>query len=189
MREPKTCQYTRAAREARESAQRERASRPHASKMRRNRAQETKQRRSGALSERAQETGSKISTVIDQVLGWASLHKVLATLIVVLGLSFAFLYGPSRDLYVAWRHGQYIAAQQETLNQQNEQLTDENNKLMTREGIEAKAREMGYVDGDETGVQVVGADDAGDKNQSTQASTENEPWYIQLGDMVFGYHE
>lgn len=189
MRDTKTFQHTRSMREARESAARQRSSRPHAQGVQDRASKERREQKSRELGTRAKETGSKISTVIDQLLGWAALHKVLATVLVVVVLSFAFLYVPSRDLYVAWRHGQYIAAQQELLNQQNEKLTDENNQLMTREGIEAKAREMGYVDSDETGVQVVGVDDAGDKTQNAQAVTEDPAWYIQLGDMFFGYHE
>ena len=110
-----------------------------------------------------------------------------ATLVVLafLAVAVAMLYSPACQLWAAWRANEALASEYEELVEENAELTSETERLQTLEGIEDEAREIGYVYEGETGVIVEGLDTAED--DEAEDETEEDPWYVQLGDVVFGY--
>lgn len=66
---------------------------------------------------------------------------------VVLAVLLACFYMPARSLYVSRRSNAILAAQYETYSKTNDELSKQNDRLLTREGIEEKAREQGLVGG------------------------------------------
>lgn len=103
-----------------------------------------------------------------------------------------FLYGPVREYYVSWRVGQIYSAELAELNEDNEELKSEVNRLQSREGIEDEARKRGYVSEGETAVTVEGLDESetsdGETGDTSDASGEsNNPWYISVLDVLFGF--
>ena len=87
-----------------------------------------------------------------------------------------FLYGPVREYYVSWRVGQIYSAELAELNEDNEELKSEVNRLQSREGIEDEARKRGYVSKGETAVTVEGLDESetsdGETGDTSDASDE-----------------
>ncbi len=110
-------------------------------------------------------------------------HLVVVVTIVAIVFVVAAIYEPARTYYVAWRTGSALQTSYDSLSQSNEDLQSEVERLQSKEGIEDEARKKGYVNPGETAVNVEGLpdDSAGDQTQ------EEDPWYIQLGDTIFGY--
>ena len=94
------------------------------------------------------------------------------------------LYGPAATYYRAWRAGLDLQAQYDALAQSNDQIQQQNDALLTREGIEEEARRRGYVGAGETGVVVEGLPD---DSASSSDATPEYPWYVGVGDVIFGY--
>lgn len=108
-------------------------------------------------------------------------RRKLAIVLAVVAVVFIMLYRPTRDLYIAWRTGYSLESRYEALAQENEELNDDLERLMTREGIEDEARERGYVLPGETSVRVEGLEE-----DPEEAAAANEiPWYIHVGDAFF----
>ena len=114
----------------------------------------------------------------------------LRPLLVALGIVAAIiaLYGPLRDMYVAWRTGMELEARYEQVVAENSELKQNIDYLMTREGIEDTARTMGYVSPGETAVVVRGAPEDAEP-ESEQDAAEELPWYIGPLDVIFSYGE
>lgn len=110
--------------------------------------------------------------------------RVPLVIVGVVAVLMVTLYGPSCDLYRAWREQQILAAQLDELNQSNEEVQSDNDALMTEEGIKDKARELGYVEEGEVGVVVQGMPE-GDSAEEAQAP--ETPWYLGIGDFIFQY--
>lgn len=117
-----------------------------------------------------------------------------------------FLYQPLRSLYVARRNEQVLTEQLAQMNATNNSLQSDIGALQTREGIEDAARRLGYVGEGETAVNVEGIDSSagdalsdsstsvagtagssGSSDSSDAASTSDDPWYVRIGDFIFGY--
>lgn len=117
-----------------------------------------------------------------------SFKSRLIKVLVLVALVFAMLYRPTRDFYIAWRTGYTLESRREALAEENEELSGELERLMTREGIEDAARGHGYVMPGETSVRVEGLEE----EPAQEPSDEDEqglPWYIHLGDVFFFYGE
>ena len=112
---------------------------------------------------------------------------VAAVVVIVMGS----LYVPMRDYYTAVRDEQVLSERLDQVSNENADLQDSIDALQTREGIEDEARRRGYVESGETAVSVEGLSDTSEED--TVALTgetdvaNDEPWYIRLGDLFFGY--
>ena len=117
-------------------------------------------------------------------------RRVIRVLVVILAV-IVMLYRPARDYYIAWRTGYTLTVRYEALAEENEELNDDLERLMTREGIEDAARERGYVMPGETSVKVEGLDEnVGEESSGKAADVTGEedlPWYIHVGDFIFFY--
>lgn len=119
-----------------------------------------------------------------------SAHAKMLVALLVAAVVVAALYGPTQDLYCAWRDQQALVAQKAALDTANEQALADIDRLQTEDGIKDEARKRGYVEEGETALVVSGleddaATDAADATASSDAS--NDPWYLALLDVLFGY--
>lgn len=112
------------------------------------------------------------------------LIKVLA----LVAVAFAMLYRPARGLYIAWRTGYTLESRREALAEENRELEEEVEQLMTREGIEDAARKHGYVMPGETSVKVEGLEEE-PAPEPADETAQDLPWYIHVGDLFFFYGE
>lgn len=126
----------------------------------------------GAAAERAVSTAQRF-------------RKPLIALAAVLVL-FVALYSPLQVYYKAWRDGMGLRTSIDAYNASNQELTDNIQSLQTREGIEDEARRRGYVTDGETKVVVEGLPEEESEDPS-KAEEADLPWYIKVGDAVFGY--
>jgi nitroreductase len=116
-------------------------------------------------------------------------RKVLIGL-AIFAVVVVMLYRPMRDLYIAWRTGYTLNVRYEALAEENEELNDDLERLMTREGIEDAARERGFVMPGETSVKVEGLEEEPEEDHikaSDVTGEEDLPWYIRVGDVIFFY--
>lgn len=93
---------------------------------------------------------------------------------VVLAVLLACFYVPARSLYVSRRSNAILAAQYETYSKTNDELSKQNDRLLTREGIEEKAREQGLVGGTDSSAtdgDAATGDAATDAASGSQATT------------------
>lgn len=111
-------------------------------------------------------------------------HRWLCRVLIGLVVALVMLYGPAATYYRAWRTGLDLQAQYDALAQSNDQIQQQNDALLTREGIEEEARRRGYVGAGETGVVVEGLPD---DSASSSDATPEYPWYVGVGDVIFGY--
>ena len=117
---------------------------------------------------------------------WA--HRFRTALIVAAALLIVAvaLYAPIQQYYVAWRANQDLTAQSEQVSAEHDKLQQENDSLMSLEGIGEKAREKGYVEPGETALRVEGLPE--EEAPSEEEPQQQElPWYLSLGDVIFQY--
>ncbi|MDO5107290.1 MAG: septum formation initiator family protein, partial [Coriobacteriaceae bacterium] len=115
-------------------------------------------------------------------------RRRLVIALVVVAAVLIMLYRPTRDLYIAWRTGYVLQERYDALAEENAELSEEVDRLMTREGIEDEARKRGYVMPGETSVKVEGLE--GEPAEEPDEGTESElPWFIHVGDFIFFYRE
>lgn len=126
-----------------------------------------------------------LSTRFSRQLEFVARHRLLVSILLALAIVLGMLWMPARNLYVAKRHQDVMAAQLTQLTSQNEALQQQNEALMTKEGIEDAARAMGFVPEGEEGAVVNGVSD--DDQEQAAASLADVPWYIKVLDTVFGY--
>ena len=96
------------------------------------------------------------------------------------------LYEPARQCYQAWRDNGVLRAQNEQAEAENNELQQDYDRLLTLDGVEEEARKRGYVSEGETSVTVEGLPDDGSQEDADPQDAP-EPWYVSLGDLVFGY--
>ena len=137
-----------------------------------------------ARVEAAQHAKDAVAAKAGAVGGFYASHKLLCIAVGVLVAAALLLYGPAATYYRAWRAGLDLQAQYDALAQSNDQIQQQNDALLTRKGIEEEARRRGYVGAGETGVVVEGLPD--DSTSSSDATPEY-PWYVGVGDVIFGY--
>ena len=136
------------------------------------RAERPERHNATARVEAAQHAKDAVAAKAGAVGGFYASHKLLCIAVGVLVAAALLLYGPTATYYRAWRAGLDLPAQQQ------------NDALLTRKGIEEEARRRGYVGAGETGVVVEGLPD--DSTSSSDVTPEY-PWYVGVGDVIFGY--
>ena len=137
-----------------------------------------------ARVEAAQQAKDAVAAKAGAMGGFYASHKLLCIAVGVLVAAALLLYGPTATYYRAWRAGLDLQAQYDALAQSNDQIQQQNDALLTREGIEEEARRRGYVGAGETGVVVEGLPD---DSASSSDATPEYPWYVGVGDVIFGY--
>lgn len=158
--------------------------RPAAAARTSRRAERPERHNATARVEAAQRAKDAVAAKAGAVGGFYASHKLLCIAVGVLVAAALLLYGPAATYYRAWRAGLDLQAQYDALAQSNDQIQQQNDALLTRKGIEEEARRRGYVGAGETGVVVEGLPD--DSTSSSDATPEY-PWYVGVGDVIFGY--
>ena len=158
--------------------------RPAAAARTSRRAERPERHNATARVEAAQHAKDVVAAKAGAVGGFYASHKLLCIAVGVLVAAALLLYGPAATYYRAWRAGLDLQAQYDALAQSNDQIQQQNDALLTRKGIEEEARRRGYVGAGETGVVVEGLPD--DSTSSSDATPEY-PWYVGVGDVIFGY--
>lgn len=148
------------------------------------RAERPERHNATARVEAAQQAKDAVAAKAGAVGGFYASHKLLCIAVGVLVAAALLLYGPTATYYRAWRAGLDLQAQYDALAQSNDQIQQQNDALLTREGIEEEARRRGYVGAGETGVVVEGLPD---DSASSSDATPEYPWYVGVGDVIFGY--
>lgn len=118
-------------------------------------------------------------------LDFASRHRLPLAVALAVIVSVAALYGPTCDLYRAWRIETTREAQLSQINDSNASYQSDIDRLQTREGIEDEARKRGYVEDGETSVVVEGLEDTSAQDDAITA--DDTPWYLRVGDVIFRY--
>ena len=158
--------------------------RPAAAARTSRRAERPERHNATARAEAAQQAKDAVAAKASAVSGFYASHKLLCIAVGVLVAAALLLYGPTATYYRAWRAGLDLQAQYDALAQSNDQIQQQNDALLTREGIEEEARRRGYVGAGETGVVVEGLPD---DSASSSDATPEYPWYVGVGDVIFGY--
>ena len=148
------------------------------------RAESTERHNATSRVEAARQAKDAVAAKAGAVGGFYASHKLLCIVVGVLVAATVLLYGPAATYYRAWRAGLDLQAQYDALAQSNDQIQQQNDALLTREGIEEEARRRGYVGAGETGVVVEGLPD---DSASSSDATPEYPWYVGVGDVIFGY--
>ena len=148
------------------------------------RAERPERHNATARVEAAQHAKDAVAAKAGAVGGFYASHKLLCIAVGVLVAVVLLLYGPAATYYRAWRAGLDLQAQYDALAQSNDQIQQQNDALLTRKGIEEEARRRGYVGAGETGVVVEGLPD---DSTSSYDATPEYPWYVGVGDVIFGY--
>lgn len=148
------------------------------------RAERPERHNATARVEAAQHAKDAVAAKAGAVGGFYASHKLLCIAVGVLVAAALLLYGPAATYYCAWRAGLDLQAQYDALAQSNDQIQQQNDALLTRKGIEEEARRRGYVGAGETGVVVEGLPD---DSTSSADTTPEYPWYVGVGDVIFGY--
>lgn len=158
--------------------------RPAAAARTSRRAERPERHNATARVEAARQAKDAVAAKVGAVGGFYASHKLLCIAVGVLVAVALLLYGPAATYYRAWRAGLDLQAQYDALAQSNDQIQQQNDALLTREGIEEEARRRGYVGAGETGVVVEGLPD---DSVSSSDATPEYPWYVGVGDVIFGY--
>lgn len=141
----------------------------------------------GQRSERAKKpqfSMTSLAELKDNALDFARNHTKLVVFLGVVIFLLVGLYPPIRGYYHAVREHDELLVNQQKLEEDKKRLESEVNSLQTKEGIEEKAREQGYVSEGEESARVVGLDK---KKDDATAQHPEYPWYIKVGDFVFGF--
>ena len=158
--------------------------RPAAAARTSRRAERPERHNATARVEAARQAKDAVAAKAGAVGGFYASHKLLCIVVGALVAAAVLLYGPAATYYRAWRAGLDLQAQYDALAQSNDQIQQQNDALLTREGIEEEARRRGYVGAGETGVVVEGLPD---DSASSSDATPEYPWYVGVGDVIFGY--
>ncbi len=133
---------------------------------------------------KSQLSTTSLAELKDNALNFARNHTKLVVFLGVVIFLLVGLYPPIRGYYHAVREHDELLLNQQKLEEDKKRLESEVNSLQTKEGIEEKAREQGYVSEGEESARVVGLDKKKDDNT---AQHPEYPWYIKVGDFVFGF--
>ncbi len=136
-------------------------------------------RRHAAASEKTFDFTGAANSVKD----FCRRHLVVVIVLAAIAVVVASIYGPAKTYYLAWRTSTALQASYDSLTQSNDDLQSDVERLQTKEGIEDEARKKGYVNPGETAVDVQGLPD----DSAAEQTQQENPWYIKLGDTIFGY--
>jgi len=147
----------------------------------------------GQSSERVQKTErtnkpqfsvASLVELKDNALDFARNHTKLVVILGVVIFLLVGLYPPIRGYYHAVREHDELLLNQQKLEEDQKRLESEVQGLQTKEGIIDEAHKQGLVSGNEESARVEGLDKKKDENT---VQHPNYPWYIKVGDFVFGF--
>ena len=150
-------------------------------------AERTHRTEPGQKAERTKKQQLSVSSLAelkDNALDFARNHTKLVVFLGVVIFLLVGLYPPIRGYYHAVREHDELLLNQQKLEEDKKRLESEVNSLQTKEGIEEKAREQGYVSQGEESARVVGLEKKKDDNS---VQHPEYPWYIKVGDVIFGF--
>lgn len=117
---------------------------------------------------------------------FVSRHRAPVAACCVLLVVIVSLYGPSRDLYCAWRDNGRLVEEESEASAEKEVLESDIEHLTSKDGVKDQAREMGYVEEGETSIVVKGDDEP---EETGDDEAEEAPWYLRALDVLFAYEE
>lgn len=141
----------------------------------------------GQKTERAKKQQLSVSSLAelkDNALDFVRNHTKLMVFLGVVIFLLVGLYPPIRGYYHAVREHDELLLNQQKLDEDQKRLESEVQGLQTKEGIIDEAHKQGLVSGGEESARVVGLDK---KKDDTTAQHPEYPWYIKVGDFVFGF--
>lgn len=141
----------------------------------------------GQKSERTNKPQFSVASLVelkDNALDFARNHTKLVVFLGVVIFLLVGLYPPIRGYYHAVREHDELLLNQQKLEEDQKRLESEVQGLQTKEGIIDEAHKQGLVSGDEESARVEGLDKKKDENT---VQHPNYPWYIKVGDFVFGF--
>lgn len=168
----------------------DKASSERSSRVERNQAARSKKKNQASDSKSSQRNQStprlldKFTEFRERTLNFVRDHTKLVVFLCVVLFLIVGLYPPVRGYYHAMREHDELVYNQKKLEEDQKRLQDEVNNLQTKEGIEEKAHEHGYVSNGEESAKVVGLEGKKDEQDSHRPAA---PWYIQVGDFIFGF--
>lgn len=131
-------------------------------------------------------TGAAVAEKAGGAWGFVVAHRLPFVILAAVLVVIAMLYGPARIYYQAWRSGLNLQSQYDALVQSNEEVQQQNDRLLTLDGIEDEARKRGYVSEGETGINVQGLTE---EDSTSDTTTTSNPWYVDVLDTIFFYKE
>ena len=141
----------------------------------------------GQKSERTNKPQFSVASLVelkDNVLDFARNHTKLVVFLGVVIFLLVGLYPPIRGYYHAVREHDELLLNQQKLEEETKRLLQDVQRLQTKEGIIDEAHKQGMVSKDEESVRVEGLEKKKDENT---AQHPDYPWYIKVGDFVFGF--
>ena len=148
------------------------------------RAHRTERGQKAERAKKQQLSVSSLAELKDNALNFGRNHTKLVVFLGVVIFLLVGLYPPIRGYYHAVREHDELLLNQQKLDEDQKRLESEVQGLQTKEGIIDEAHKQGLVSGGEESARVVGLDK---KKDDTTAQHPEYPWYIKVGDFVFGF--
>ena len=148
------------------------------------RGQKTEREQKTERTNKPQFSVASLVELKDNALDFARNHTKLVVFLGVVIFLLVGLYPPIRGYYHAVREHDELLLNQQKLEEDQKRLESEVQGLQTKEGIIDEAHKQGLVSGDEESARVEGLDKKKDENT---VQHPNYPWYIKVGDFVFGF--
>ena len=148
------------------------------------RDQKSERRQKAERTNKPQFSVASLVELKDNALDFARNHTKLVVFLGVVIFLLVGLYPPIRGYYHAVREHDELLLNQQKLEEDQKRLESEVQGLQTKEGIIDEAHKQGLVSGDEESARVEGLDKKKDENT---VQHPNYPWYIKVGDFVFGF--
>lgn len=154
-------------------------------------AEEARERRRAEAARPRRSVAEVVRSVPARCAGFARRHvRGLIALAVALAL-VASVWGPLGDYYVAWRRSGELAESYAEISAENDGLSQDIDRLQTREGVEDEARRQGYAyEGESTATSQSAQDDPNqgpDPTNPEPSEPTERPWYIVVLDALFCY--
>lgn len=154
-------------------------------------AEEARERRRAEAARPRRSVAEVVGSVPAGCAGFARRHvRGLIALAVALAL-VASVWGPLGDYYVAWRRSGELAESYAEISAENDGLSQDIDRLQTREGVEDEARRQGYAyEGESTATSQSAQDDPNqgpDPTNPAPSEPTERPWYIVVLDALFCY--
>lgn len=148
------------------------------------RAHRTERGQKAERTNKSQFSMASLAELKDNALDFVRNHTKLVVFLGVVIFLLVGLYPPIRGYYHAVREHDELLLNQQKLDEDQKRLESEVQGLQTKEGIIDEAHKQGLVSGGEESARVVGLDK---KKDDTTAQHPEYPWYIKVGDFVFGF--
>lgn len=154
-------------------------------------AEEARERRRAEAARPRRSVAEVVRSAPARCAGFARRHvRGLIALAVALAL-VASVWGPLGDYYVAWRRSGELAESYAEISAENDGLSQDIDRLQTREGVEDEARRQGYAyEGESTATSQSAQDDPNqgpDPTNPAPSEPTERPWYIVVLDALFCY--